>query len=97
MPTKHKALFVQANDGALFVRMDSIMLMLDSIMLMLVAIADGLPYHLFGDDDTAYMKVTDAIEWCKRERKHHDHDEYDKKIAVMERALEEAKAATEEE
>jgi hypothetical protein len=69
-------------DGQLFVRVDA-------VMHPFVAFSDGLNLFHFKRDRHMYLKIDDAIDWCKKEREHHSREKYDQMIAVMERAVRE--------
>ncbi len=74
-----KAIFAASPDGKLFVK-------LAAVMTPMVALCDALPLVFFGKEKTAYLNIDDAIEWCRKEMRHHSVDKYTVMIDVMEKA-----------
>jgi hypothetical protein len=81
MDTKHKepALFATAPNGKLYVQ-------LHAIMHPLIAACDGVPVTFFGDEVMPYLDVDTALDWCRKESKHHSEEKFSKMIAAMEKA-----------
>jgi hypothetical protein len=77
---RKRAIFAVGNDGVLCVE-------LTAVMHPLCALFDGLTLVFFGKSKKAYMRVVDAIAWCRKESKHYDAEKYRLMIEVMERAL----------
>lgn len=71
--------FATDKENKLYVRVDC-------VMTPLVALIDCLTLVFFGKGKTAYLKVDDAIEWCRAEMKYHGAERYSVMIAAMEKA-----------
>jgi hypothetical protein len=67
------------HSGVLYVRVDA-------VMAPIIPFIDGLAMTFFGRGKKAYLKVDDAIEWCRKERECHSREKYDTMIDVMGRA-----------
>lgn len=82
MGKRKKTVFAEDEDGNRYV-------MLSAVMHPLWAFADGLSLTLFGKGKkrTAYMRIENAIDWCRCEMTYHSADKYTKMIDVLERAL----------
>ena len=90
MPKKNRKTFFAVDpDNQLFVR-------LEAVMHPLCALCDGLPLTFFGRGKTAYLKIDDAIAWCREEMKSHSREKYETMISGMERAKAEVANGTAE-
>jgi hypothetical protein len=58
-----------------------------AVMHPLIPFTDGLSVAQFQGDKNLYLKVEDAIEWCRKESRHHSAEKYRIMVEVMERAL----------
>lgn len=84
---KGKAFAVSADGESLFVKSRK------SGIPSLIAICDGLPLVKFGNEKTAYHRVTDVIDWYKKELKHYrnrgdseEKDRLENNLGVIEMA-----------
>jgi hypothetical protein len=88
MAKKKPAVFATDKDGRLYV-------MAKAVMSPLIPLIDGLSLNFFGRSGVGWLKVDDAIDWCRKEMQYHDADKYRVMIAVMEKAKrQEAERAT---
>lgn len=74
------------------IRHDTLYVRVDHVMAPLTAMTDGIEMGVFKSEKHLYMKVTDAILWCKKERTFHSNkDEYNRAIRILERAIREVR------
>ena len=75
---KNGAIFAADEHGGLYVQ-------LEAVMHPMCAMYDGLSLVRFGNEKTYYLKVDDAIEWCRKEGRGSEKAKYDGMIAVLEK------------
>ncbi len=76
---KKPAIFATDRENRLYV-------LLEAVMHPMVAMCDGISIVRFGDEKLLYLKIDDAIEWCRKEAKAHSREKYETMISVMEKA-----------
>jgi hypothetical protein len=81
MGKKAPVVLAEAKDGSLYIKVRT-------VMTPLVAMIDGLPVTFFGKGKTAFLRIDDAIGWCRKEMAYHSKDKY----TIMIQRMEEFKA-----